>query len=64
MRYYQLLVYAGDINLLGKNKNIINTNIKNLSHSNKKLCPVVYIEKTKYVFLSHPENAGHHNIKK
>jgi hypothetical protein len=51
MEHHQLLVYADDVNLLGKTINII-TSTEALSDTIKEVGPEVNAEKTKYTFTS------------
>jgi hypothetical protein len=54
-----LLFYADDINLLGENLDIIKKNKKEtLFDTRKKAGLEVNVEKTKYILLSRPQNAG------
>jgi ribosomal protein S2 len=46
------------MNLLGGNIDTINKNMETLIDSNKEVGPEVNTEKTKYMLLSHHQNAG------
>jgi hypothetical protein len=55
---HQLLLYADDVNLLGNNIDTIKKNIETLIDSSKEVGVEVNTEKTKYMLLSHHQNAG------
>jgi hypothetical protein len=55
---HQLLAYADDVNLLGSNRDTINKNTETLIDASKKVDLEVNIEKTKYMLVSHDQNAG------
>jgi hypothetical protein len=55
---HQLLVYADDVNLLGDNTDVIKKNTETLIDANKEVGLEVNTEKTKYMLLSHHQNAG------
>jgi retron-type reverse transcriptase len=57
-RAHQLLVYAGDVNLLGDNRDTINKNIETLTDASKEVGLKVNIKETTYVLMYHHENAG------
>jgi hypothetical protein len=60
----QLLVYADGVNLLGNNIDIIKKNTETLIEACKEIGLEVNTEKTKYMLLSHHQNAGqYHDIK-
>jgi hypothetical protein len=59
---HQLLVYADDVNLLGDNIRV--DIIKKTIDASKEVGLEVNTEKTKYMLLSRPQNAGqNHDIK-
>jgi hypothetical protein len=61
---HQQLVYADDVSLLGDNINIIKKNTQTIIDSSKEVGLEVNTEKTKYMLLSHHQNAGqNHDIK-
>jgi hypothetical protein len=55
---HQLLVYADDVNLLGDNIDTIKKNTEILTVTSKGVGLGVNAEKTKYMSLSHHQNAG------
>jgi hypothetical protein len=55
---HQLLAYADDVNLLGDNIGTINKNTETLIDASKEVGVQVNIEKTKYMLMSHDQNAG------
>jgi hypothetical protein len=57
---HQLLVYADDVNLLGDNIDSIkkNTETTSIIDASKEVGLEVNIEKTKYMLLSHHQNAA------
>jgi hypothetical protein len=55
---YQLLAYADDVYLLGDNIDIINKNTETLIDASKEDGLEVNVEKTKYMLVSHDQNAG------
>jgi hypothetical protein len=59
---YQLLVYPDYVYLLGDNIHTIKKNIETLIDDSKEVGVEVNTEKTKYMLLSHHQNAGqNHN---
>jgi hypothetical protein len=54
----QLLVYADDVNLLGDKIDAIKKNMETLIDANKEAGLEVSTEKTKYMLLSHHQNAA------
>jgi len=60
----QLLVYADDINILGRSIHTIKKNTETLVVASKEIELKVYAGKTKYRVMSQDQNAGRsHNIK-
>jgi hypothetical protein len=53
-----MLVYADDVNLLGDNIDAIQKNMETLIDASKEVGLEVNTEKTKYMLLSHHQNAG------
>jgi hypothetical protein len=61
---HQLLAYADDVNLLRDNIDTIHKNIETLTDASKEVGIEVNREKTKYMLVSHDQNAGQNqNIK-
>jgi hypothetical protein len=61
---HQLLVYPGDLSLLGDNIDTIKKNTESLTDISKEVGLKVNAEKTTYMLLFHHQNAGQtHNIK-
>jgi hypothetical protein len=56
---HKLLVYAGDVNILGDNIVTIKKDTQTLIDANKKIGLEVNTEKTKYMSLSPHQNACH-----
>jgi hypothetical protein len=61
---HQLLVYADDVNLLGDNTDTIKKNTEFLIDTSKEIRLEANTEKTKYMLLSHHQNAGQNYDKK
>jgi hypothetical protein len=60
----QFLVYADDVNILGRSAHAIKKNTEALVVASKETGLEVNAEKTKYMVMSHNQNAGqYHNIK-
>jgi hypothetical protein len=55
---HQLLAYADDVNLLGDNIDTIKKNTETLTDANKEVDLEINAEKSKYMLLSHYQNAG------
>jgi hypothetical protein len=55
---HQLLVYADDVNLLGDNIDAIKKNTETLIDARKEVSLEISVERTKYMLLSHHQNAG------
>jgi hypothetical protein len=55
---HQLLAYADDVNLLRDNIDTIKRNTETLIDASKEVGLEINIEKTKYMLLSHHQNAG------
>jgi hypothetical protein len=55
---HQLLAYADDVNLLGNNIDTINKNIETLIDASEEVGLEVNVEVTKYMLVSHDQNAG------
>jgi hypothetical protein len=52
------LAYADDVNLLGDEIDAINKNTQTLIDTSKEIGLEVNVEKTKYMLVSHYQNAG------
>jgi hypothetical protein len=60
---YQHLVYADDVNILGKSVHIIKKNTEALVVRRKEIGLEVNADKTKYMAMSQDQNAGqNHNL--
>jgi hypothetical protein len=59
----QLLVYADDVNLLGDNIDTIKKNTETVMGTNKEVGLEVNTQKTKYLLLSHHQNAEQNHVK-
>jgi hypothetical protein len=55
---HQRLFYVDDVNLLGDNIDTIKKNIDTLIDASKEVGLEINVEKTKYMLLSHHQNAG------
>jgi hypothetical protein len=55
---HQLLAYADDVNLLGDSIDTIKKNTETLIDSSKEVDLEINVEKTKYMLVSHHQNAG------
>jgi hypothetical protein len=55
---HQLLAYADDVNLLDDNIDDIKKNAETLIDATKEVDLEINVEKTKYMMLSHHQNAG------
>jgi hypothetical protein len=61
---HQLLVYAADVNLLGRSVHTIKTNTENLLVAIKETGLEISADETKYMVMSLSQNAGQiHNYK-
>jgi hypothetical protein len=60
---HQQLVYADDVILLGDNIDTITKNTQTLIDTSKEIGLQVNTEKTKYMLLSHHQNAGQNDKK-
>jgi hypothetical protein len=58
---YQLLVYDDDVNMLGKNVNIIKREIKSLLKASRNVGLEINAEKTMYMSMSRHQNVGPYN---
>jgi predicted GTPase len=54
---HRLLAYADDVNLLGDNTDTIEKNTETLLDASKEVGLEINVEKTKYMLLSHHQNA-------
>jgi hypothetical protein len=61
---HQLMVYTADVNILGRSVHAMKENTEALVVSRKEAGLEVNADKTKYMIMSHCQNAEHdHNIK-
>jgi len=61
---HQLLVYADDVNILGRSMHTIKKNTEALVLATQEITLAVKADKTKYMVMSRDQNAGQsHNIK-
>jgi hypothetical protein len=58
---HQLLVYVGDVNLLGGNIDAIKKNTETLTDASKEVGLKVITEKTEYILLPCYQNVGKNN---
>jgi hypothetical protein len=58
---HQLLVYADNVNLSGDNIDTIKKNTETPIDASKEVGPEVNAKKTKYMLMSHHQNAGQNN---
>jgi len=56
MLTHQLLVYAGDVDILGESKPTVNQNTRNLLVTNREIILEVNVKETKFIFMSHEHN--------
>jgi hypothetical protein len=61
--YYQLLVYADDINLLDDSVNTIKENSGTFLEASRDLGLEINADKTKYMIMSHPNSGQNQNIR-
>jgi hypothetical protein len=60
---HQLLVYADDVNILGRSAHTIKKNMKALAVASKEIGLEANADKSKYMVMSRDQNAGPiHNI--
>jgi hypothetical protein len=60
---HQLLVYAGDLNLLGDNIDTIKTNTETFIDASKEVGLETNVEKTKFMLMSRYQNTGQNRYK-
>jgi hypothetical protein len=60
---HQLLAYAGDVSILGENKDTIQKNTEALLDAGKEVRLEVNLEKTKYMLMSRKKAGQKHRIK-
>jgi hypothetical protein len=61
---HKLLVYADDVNILGRSLHAVKKNTKALVAASEEIGLEVNTEKTKYMFMSHDQNVGRkHSLK-
>jgi hypothetical protein len=61
---HQLLVYADNVNLMGDNIKVIKKSTEILINASKEDGLEVNAEKTKYMLLSHHQNAGQNHAQR